>query len=116
PVVLNPGEVNLAACRAIYEGAPVALSRDCFARIAQSAAAVARILARGEPIYGINTGFGRLASVRIDAAHTAQLQRNIVLSHCTGVGEFLPRAITRLMLALKVASLAQGASGVQPGT
>ena len=56
-------------------------------RVAASAAAVERILARGEPVYGINTGFGKLAGVRIDAADLAQLQRNIVLSHAAGVGE-----------------------------
>lgn len=112
-IVLQPGEVSLAAWRSIYEGASVALDPGCAPRVAESAAAVQRILARGEPIYGINTGFGRLASVRIDAADLARLQRNIVLSHCTGVGEMLPVEITRLMLALKLASLAQGASGVQ---
>jgi histidine ammonia-lyase len=115
-VMLEPAAVPLAGWRAIYHGAPVELDRGCSARVAESAAAVQRILARGEPIYGINTGFGRLANVRIDAADLAGLQRNIVLSHCTGVGEMLPSAITRLMIALKLASLAQGASGVRPGT
>jgi histidine ammonia-lyase len=115
-VMLEPAAVPLAGWRAIYQGAPVELDRGCSARIAHSAAAVQRILARGEPIYGINTGFGRLANVRIDAADLAGLQRNLVLSHCTGVGEMLPSAITRLMIALKLASLAQGASGVRPGT
>jgi histidine ammonia-lyase len=112
-IVLAPGEVPLASWRAIYEGAPVALDPGCRRLIAESAAAVQRILARGEPIYGINTGFGRLASVRIDAADLAKLQRNIVLSHCTGLGDPLPSAITRLMIALKLASLAQGASGIR---
>jgi histidine ammonia-lyase len=111
--VLEPGEVTLDAWRKIYAGAGAELDRRCAPRITESAAAVQRILARGEPIYGINTGFGRLASVRIEAADLAQLQRNIVLSHCTGVGEMLSPAITRLMIALKLASLAQGASGVR---
>ncbi len=61
-------------------------------------------------------GFGKLASVRIDTADLARLQRNIVLSHAAGVGEPLPVSITRLMMALKLASLAHGASGVQPAT
>ncbi len=113
PIVLEPGAVGLEAWRAIYEGAAVALDPRCTARITESAEAVRRILARGEPIYGINTGFGKLATVRIEAADLARLQRNIVLSHCTGVGETLAPAITRLMLALKLASLAQGASGVR---
>ena len=79
-----------------------------------SADCVERIVARGEPVYGINTGFGKLASVRIDAGDLETLQRNIVLSHAAGVGEAMPEPITRLMMALKLASLAQGASGIRP--
>ena len=115
-VVLEPGAVSLAGWRAIYRGAPVALDRGALERVELGAAAVQRILRRGEPIYGINTGFGRLSSVRIDAADLATLQRNLVLSHCTGVGELLTPAIARLMLALKLASLVQGASGVTRST
>src|SRR3569832_871713 len=95
-VLLEPGEVTLDSWRQVYEGAAIELDARCIPQIQQSAAAVQRILARGEPIYGINTGFGRLASVRIDSADLAKLQRNIVLSHCTGVGELLSPAITRL--------------------
>lgn len=113
PVVLEPGAVPLDAWRKIYAGAGAELDARCRPRILESAAAVQRILARGEPIYGLNTGFGRLSSVRIEAAELTRLQRNIVLSHCTGVGEMLSPAITRLMIALKLASLAQGASGVR---
>lgn len=115
-VVLDPVGVSLADWRAIYHGASVELDRDAVARVERGAAAVQRILRRGEPIYGINTGFGRLSSVRIDAADLAILQRNLVLSHCTGVGELMPAAIARLMVALKLASLIQGASGVTPST
>ena len=86
------------------------------AAVGRSAAAVERIVARGEPVYGINTGFGKLANVRIERADLAKLQRNIVLSHAAGVGEPAPVATTRLMMALKLASLAQGASGVRPET
>src|SRR3546814_10235038 len=80
------------------------------------AAAVARILGRHEPVYGINTGFGKLASVRIGDDELEMLQRNIVLSHAAGVGDPMPLPVVRLMLALKLASLAQGASGVRPAT
>src|SRR3546814_7167067 len=73
------------------------------------AAAVARILGRHEPVYGINTGFGKLASVRIGDDELEMLQRNIVLSHAAGVGDPMPLPVVRLMLALKLASLAQGA-------
>ena len=109
---IKPGEVSLAAWRAIYRGDDLALDPSCREKIAASAAAVQRILAKGEPVYGLNTGFGKLASVRIDAAELARLQRNIVLSHAAGIGEATPAAIVRLMMALKLASLAQGASGV----
>ena len=83
------------------------------APILAGAEAVRRILAKGQPIYGINTGFGKLASVRIDAADLETLQRNIVLSHAAGVGDPSPDPVVRLMMALKLASLAQGASGVR---
>jgi histidine ammonia-lyase len=115
-VVLKPGEATLAQWRAIYAGANASLDESCAPLIAASAAAVARIIAKNQPIYGINTGFGKLASVRIDDADLATLQRNIVLSHCAGIGDPMPVPVTRLMIALKLASLAQGASGVQPAT
>ena len=115
-IVLKPGNATLADWRAIYRGAVPKLDPACQAQIAASAAAVARIVAKGEPVYGINTGFGKLASVRIPADDLETLQRNIVLSHAAGVGEAMPVSVTRLMMALKLASLAQGASGVKPGT
>lgn len=115
-IVLRPGDVSLADWRAIYRGADVRLDPAATPQIAASAAAVQRILAKGEPIYGINTGFGKLASVRIEAADLATLQRNIVLSHAAGVGAPSPVPVVRLMMALKLASLAQGASGVSPAT
>ncbi len=114
-IALIPGEVPLAAWRAVYRGAGVTLAGGQ-ERIAASAAAVQAILARGEPAYGINTGFGKLAHVRIGADDLMALQRNIVLSHAAGVGAPMPVPVARLMLALKLASLAQGASGVQPRT
>ncbi|WP_394891198.1 histidine ammonia-lyase [Mesorhizobium sp. AaZ16] len=115
-LVLKPGEATLADWRAIYRGSTPKLDDACRPLIRASADAVARIVARGEPVYGINTGFGKLASVRIEAADLETLQRNIVLSHSAGVGEPMPVSIVRLMMALKLASLAQGASGVRPGT
>jgi histidine ammonia-lyase len=115
-VLLKPGQVALAHWRAIYRGADVALDPATGPAIADSAAAVERILAKGAPVYGINTGFGKLASVRIEAGELEHLQRNIVLSHAAGVGEPVPVPVARLMLALKLAGLAQGASGVRPAT
>jgi histidine ammonia-lyase len=109
---IRAGQVSLPDWRAIYRGGRLALDPACRETIAASAAAVQRILAKGEPVYGLNTGFGKLASVRIEAADLAKLQRNIVLSHAAGIGEATPAPIVRLMMALKLASLAQGASGV----
>ena len=115
-IVLKPGAVPLAEWRAIYRGAVPRLDPACAPIIARSAAAVGHILARHEPVYGINTGFGKLASVRIEDDDLATLQRNIVLSHAAGIGAPSPIPVVRLMMALKLASLAQGASGVKPET
>jgi len=115
-VLLHPGQVPLHAWRAIYGGAPVALDESCRTIVEKSARTIADILAKGEPVYGINTGFGKLASVRIEDADLTTLQRNIVLSHAAGVGEPLPVPVVRLIMALKLASLTQGASGVQWST
>ena len=115
-IVLTPGSVTLNDWHAIYHGAPVRLHPSSAAAVAASAASVARIVARGEPVYGINTGFGKLASIRIADDDLATLQRNLVLSHAAGTGSPSPVAIIRLMMALKLASLAQGASGVKPET
>ena len=115
-IVLEPGEVSLGAWKSIYRGASVRLGAAAWAPVEASAAAVGRILAKDEPVYGINTGFGKLASVRIGDADLATLQRNIVLSHAAGTGAPSPVPVVRLMLALKLASLAQGASGVQRAT
>jgi len=104
-IVLKPGEATLADWQAIYRGAVPKLDAGCRALVERGAQAVARIVTEGKPVYGINTGFGKLASVRIDTSDLARLQRNIVLSHAAGVGEPLPISITRLMMALKLASL-----------
>ena len=115
-VVLEPGKISLASWRAIYRGASVALDPACYPAIDKGAAVVDTIAAQREPIYGINTGFGKLANIRIGAADLSQLQRNLVLSHAAGVGEAMPRPVVRLMMALKIASLAHGTSGVRVET
>jgi histidine ammonia-lyase len=111
--VIRPGSMRLSDWRGIYRGAAVDLDEDCRGAVQAGAAAIEAILERHEPVYGINTGFGRLASVRIDDSDLALLQRNLVLSHMAGVGDPLPESVVRLVMALKVASLAQGASGVR---
>ncbi len=115
-MMLTPGQVALGQWRAIYRGATASLDPASAPGIAASVAAVEAILARHEPVYGINTGFGKLATVKIDDCDLAALQRNLVLSHAAGVGEPMPAPIVRLMIALKLASLGQGASGVRPET
>ena len=115
-VVLKPCRVSLEEWRKVYFGDGARLHLDTAPAIVAAESAVERILANGLPVYGINTGFGKLASVRIDAADLERLQRNIVLSHAAGVGEPMPVNIARLMMALKLASLGHGASGVRPAT
>jgi histidine ammonia-lyase len=100
--------------RAIWAGqGGVSLDAADYKRIDDSAAAVAKALATGAALYGINTGFGKLASKRIEAAQLEQLQRNLVLSHAVGVGPELSERVVRLALAIKIVTLAQGRSGVR---
>lgn len=110
---MKPGAMSLRDWRDIYRGGVPTLDPACVPIIERSAAAVSGIIARGAPVYGINTGFGKLANVHIPPADLATLQRNIVLSHSAGAGAPMPVPIARLMMALKLASLAQGASGVR---
>src|ERR1700735_151285 len=86
-VIVRPGEASLADWRAIWRGEALAVDPSSRAVVAASAAAVERILARGEPVYGINTGFGKLAGGRNQTRAPAWLSRNICLSHAAGVGE-----------------------------
>ncbi len=115
-MIIEPGHISLADWREIHEGASAELSAGAWDAIDASAAAVARIVAKGAPVYGINTGFGKLASVRIADDDLATLQRNIVLSHAAGTGAPSPTPIVRLMMALKLASFGMGASGVRRTT
>jgi histidine ammonia-lyase len=115
-ITLTPGRATLADWRAVAAGASVRLDPAAMPAIEASARAVDAIIARGEAVYGINTGFGKLASVHIAADDLTALQRNIVLSHAAGVGEPMRPAAARLMMALKLATLGRGASGVRPAT
>ncbi|MGP8026433.1 MAG: histidine ammonia-lyase [Acidocella sp.] len=112
----SPGDVTMSQWRAIYRGASLTLDEAALPAIAAGAAAVEEILSRNEPAYGINTGFGKLAAVRIAPDDLATLQRNLVLSHAAGVGPAMPVPIARLMMALKLGSLGQGVSGVRVET
>ncbi len=113
-MTLLPGATRLAQLEALWRGngAPK-LDRSARAGVEAAAAQVADAAAGTVAVYGVNTGFGKLASVKIAAEDTATLQRNLILSHCCGVGEALDEATTRLMMALKLLSLGRGASGVR---
>ena len=110
---LRPGSVSLATLRDIWAGGPVALDDGAWEAVEASAASVGEIVASGRTVYGINTGFGLLASTRIPADRLEELQRNLILSHSAGLGEPLPARIVRLMMALKCIGLARGHSGVR---
>ncbi len=109
--------LSLASLRAAYsQPVSVVLSRAQMARVRRSAATIDRMIARGGAVYGVNTGFGLLAQTRIPTDQLSALQRNLVLSHSAGVGALLSDAVVRLVLVLKIGSLAQGFSGVRPQT
>lgn len=106
--------LSLADLRAIWSRATtLSLDADDYARIEASAHTVQVALASGGALYGINTGFGKLAQTRISDDKLAQLQRNLVLSHAVGVGPDLPARVVRLALAIKIVTLAAGRSGVR---
>ena len=113
---MHAGDLSLADLRQIYER-PVtiklaAVDRE---RIAAASGLVDRIVAAGDAAYGINTGFGLLAQTRIPTEQLELLQKNLLLSHAAGVGEPLPDAVVRLILALKINALTRGHSGVTLG-
>jgi histidine ammonia-lyase len=109
---LSLGEVRAALAGPIK----VELTEKALGLIKCSAETVARLLTTGDAIYGVNTGFGKLAKTRIDAAHLSALQVNIVRSHAAGVGAPLSPAVVRLILLLKLNALSQGASGISLAT
>lgn len=113
-LTLVPGQVKLAELCQIYrESVEISLDRQCKQRVDAATDIVRRAADAGPAVYGINTGFGKLASTRIPAEQTEQLQRNLILSHCCGVGEPLANNIVRLIMVLKMISLGRGASGVR---
>ena len=112
---ITPGRLGWQLLREIRRAPQrLDLSPLAWAEVQASADAVARVLASGQVVYGLNTGFGKLASTRIPDSDHAQLQLNLLRSHAVGVGEPMTDAVVRLMLLLKAASLGRGHSGVSP--
>src|SRR5678815_3237654 len=111
---LDPTNIDLTTLRRLWAGADATLDDGAMQRVAEAAASVDRIVAGGETVYGVNTGFGLLASTRIPDDRLAELQTCLILSHSAGLGEPLPRHVTRLMIVLKLLGLGRGHSGVRP--
>ncbi|WP_322892155.1 MULTISPECIES: histidine ammonia-lyase [unclassified Yoonia] len=113
-LTLTPGATTLAQLETLWRGGlPARLDPSARAGVDAAAWKVRDVAAGEAAIYGVNTGFGKLASVKIAPKDIATLQRNLILSHCCGVGEALDIPTTRLMMALKLLSLGRGASGVR---
>jgi|TARA_R100000789_G_scaffold61596_3_gene58762 histidine ammonia-lyase len=113
-LTLTPGAVTLDHLADIYwNEASVRLDPASHPAIERAHARIAKAVAGTDAVYGVNTGFGKLASVKIASKDTTTLQRNLILSHCCGVGPAISRRETRLLMALKLLSLGRGASGVR---
>ena len=116
PRKIDGRAIGLSDLRPLLDGPgePLELSAAGRRRLARSRAVVEQVLADERPVYGINTGFGKLARERIDAGELAELQINLLRSHACGVGDALPHATVRIMLLLRIRALARGYSGVRP--
>ncbi len=113
-IPLTPGAVNLSDLESLWrDERHYTINRDARPAVETAAAHVARAAAGKEAVYGVNTGFGKLANLKIDPENTEKLQRNLILSHCAGVGDPMPFRVVDLMMYLKVLSLGRGASGVR---
>ncbi len=114
PEILTPAATSLAQLERIFrQELASTLHPSARPGIESAAAQIAKAAAGDVAVYGVNTGFGKLASLKIAPQDTAKLQENLILSHCCGVGDPMPRNVTRLMMTLKLLSLGRGASGVR---
>jgi histidine ammonia-lyase len=113
-LTLDPITIDLPTLRQIWSGAGARLDEASMQRVSAAAASVDRIVAGGDTVYGVNTGFGLLANTRIPDDRLAELQTNLILSHSAGLGDPLPRHVTRTMIVLKLLGLGRGYSGVRP--
>jgi histidine ammonia-lyase len=115
PLELTGENISLAEIESVaIHGRKISVSAEALERVAKSRQVIEEILQTGESVYGVNTGFGKLADVRIAADKLAQLQTNLVRSHACGLGEPLSESESRAMLLLRANVLAKGFSGVRP--
>ena len=113
-LVIQPGQFSLSDLRAIWrQSVPLALVDSAYAAIHRSSAEIQKIVAKGDAAYGINTGFGKLAKTRIPDEQLELLQRNLIMSHSVGSGDLISDEVVRLILAMKIGSLARGFSGIR---
>ena len=113
-MLIEPGKLTLEQLQSIHAGVEPLSLPDAARTVIRASARVVQAAADGDaPVYGVNTGFGKLANQRISKAQLDILQLNLIRSHSVGVGEPLSPPVVRLMLALKAASLARGHSGVR---
>ena len=111
---IKPGQLTLKDCRFIYENeVQFELESGCYDKINRAAATVQQVIDDKRTVYGINTGFGLLASTSIPDEKLQLLQESLVLSHAAGIGKALDKSTVRLLIALKVSSLSQGYSGIR---
>ncbi len=114
PLIIQPGQMTLAQLRHVYSHAvKIGLPDTANAAIEASVACVNQVVEENRTVYGINTGFGLLAQTRIKKEDLESLQRSLVLSHATGLGEAISDDLVRLIMVLKVNSLARGFSGIR---
>ncbi|HER26569.1 MAG TPA: histidine ammonia-lyase, partial [Rhodospirillales bacterium] len=112
-VTLKPGQVTLNQWQDIYNGAGWSVDPAAKTPVDQAAQVIARIVTKEQTVYGVNTGFGKLAHHRIADQDLQALQENLIASHCVGLGTPLAAPLVRLIMALKAASLGRGNSGIR---
>lgn len=113
---LHPGQLSWTQLQSLYAADRIVLSDDARQNVQRAHEFLLEVVASGRTVYGVNTGFGQLANVRVDSDQLHQLQDNILRSHAAGLGAPLPPEIVRWMLLFKVCGLIRGHSGVQPQT
>lgn len=113
-LVIKPGQLTLAQLHQVHlQAVHLSLDESCLDGIEQSAATVKKVIDENRVVYGINTGFGLLANTRIEPEELETLQRSIVLSHSAGIGHYMDTSTVRLLMVLKINSLARGFSGIR---